>query len=201
MYTYVNIMKTSKKFSLFLASALLVAAPSFASSITSFTFTPDPSIFTSVLVDSFSASEADITGTVTCAATAACSGEVGSFNLGLDLTSTTPLAAEISGILSGTTTAVGSLEITSPTSKIYAFSLGAGSFDSVILSTSFPAFGAINVKGTLDLALAAGQSIDLPLAIKVGNVSSVPEPSGQVLLIVGLLGLAGMVRYRRSRIV
>jgi PEP-CTERM motif len=196
-------MFTTKNYALLLASAVLAAVPSYASSITGFSFTEDPSPFTSVLVETFSGSQASITGTVTCASTTACSGEVGTFDLGLDLTSTTPLSAEISGILSGRTPAVGSLDLTSPAllARDVPFSVAPGSFDKTIFSTSLPAFGDVNVEGALDFSLAAGQSIDLPLTINVGtpSTSPVPEPASQALLVAGLLGMAGVVRYRNRK--
>jgi PEP-CTERM motif len=197
-------MFTTKNYALLLASAVLAAVPSYATSITSsitgFSFTEDSSPFTSVLVESFSGSQASVTGTVTCASTTACSGEVGTFDLGLDLTSTTPLSAEISGILDGETPAGGSLNITSIfLSKDFPFSVTPGPFDKVLFATSLPALGEVNVGGSLDFSLAAGQTIDLPLTFNVGtpsNPSPVPEPASQALLVAGLLGMAGVVRYR-----
>jgi hypothetical protein len=194
-------MFTTKNYALLLASAVLAAVPSYASSITSFTFTEDSSPFTSSLVETFSGSEASITGTVTCASTHACTGEVGTFDLGLDLTSTTPLSADISGILGGTSPAGGSLDITSPTylKKDSTFSVSTGAFDKQLFSTELPALGNIDVDGALDLSLAAGQSITLPLTFYAGNPSPVPEPGSQALLVVGLLGMAGVVRYRSRK--
>jgi hypothetical protein len=194
-------MQTATKYGLLLASALLAAAPSYASSINSFTFNSDSSPFTSVLVESMSGSQAMVTGSVECLSKTACSGEVGTFNLGVDLTgSTTPVSVDISGVLSGTTGASGAVDITT-FGKDYPFSVAAGSFNDTILSLDLPALGDVSVHGALDLSLAAGQSITLPLTINVGAVSSVPEPSGQALLLVGLLGLAVIFRYRSSRAV
>ena len=194
-------MQTATKYGLLLASALLAAAPSYASSINSFTFNSDSSPFTSVLVESMSGSQAMVTGSVECLSKTACSGEVGTFNLGVDLTgSTTPVSVDISGVLSGTTGASGAVAITT-FGKDYPFSVAAGSFNDTILSLDLPALGDVSVHGALDLSLAAGQSITLPLTINVGAVSSVPEPSGQALLLVGLLGLAVIFRYRSSRAV
>lgn len=194
-------MQTATKYGLLLASALLAAAPSYASSINSFTFNSDSSPFTSVLVENMSGSQAVVSGTVECLSKTACSGEVGTFTLGVDLTgSSTPVSVDISGVLSGSTGASGSVDITT-FGQDYPFSVATGSFNDTILSLDLPALGQISANGALDLSLAAGQSITLPLTINVGAVSSVPEPSGQVLLLVGLLGLAGIVRYRSSRIV
>jgi hypothetical protein len=190
-------MFTAKNYALLLASAVLAAVPSYASSVTDFSFTVDSSPFTSSLVETFSGSEASITGTVTCASTTACSGEVGTFDLGLDLTATTPLSAEISGILGGTTPAGASVNITSPTSKMSPFSISPGTFDKIIFSSLLPALGDVDVDGTFDLSLAAGQTIDLPLTFYVGTPPSpVPEPGTQALLVAGLLGMVGVVRYR-----
>jgi hypothetical protein len=198
-------MFTTKNYALLLASAVLAAVPSYAtsitgSSITGFSFTGDSSPFTSVLIETFTGSQASITGTVTCASTTPCSGEAGTFDLGLDITSTTPFSAEISGILDGETRAGGSLDITSILlSRDFPFSVAPGPFDKVLFSTSLPPVGEVNVEGSIDFSLAAGQTIDLPLTFNVGtpsNPSPVPEPASQALLVVGLLGIAGVVRYR-----
>jgi hypothetical protein len=194
-------VQTAVKYGLLLTSALLAGAPAYASSITSFSFTTDPSAFTSVLVETMSGTQASLTGSVTCVSVEACSGEVGTFNLGLNLTDrSTPISVDISGVLSGTTDASGSLDLTS-LFKDFPFSEAAGSFDKTILSIALPPLGPLTVHGALDLSLAAGQSIALPLTISVGPVSTVPEPSGQALLIIGFLGLAAIARYRASRAV
>ena len=192
-------MFTTKNHALLLASAVLAAVPSYASSITDFTFTTDSSPFTSVLTVTTTNSEASITGTVTCASMTACSGEVGTFDLGLDLTSTTPLSAEISGIVSGQPV-IGDLDITSPPpfAKDDPFSV-SGTFDKKLFSTSLPAIGDVEVDGKLDLSLAAGESITLPLTFTVGNPSPVPEPANAALLAIGLLGMAAAVRYRNRK--
>jgi hypothetical protein len=196
-------MFTTKNYALLLASAVLAAVPSYASTITDFTFTTDSSPFTSVLTVTTSGSEASITGTVTCASTSICSGEVGTFDLGLDLTSTTPLSAEISGILSGLTPAGGTLDLTSPAAYAqdipFSVTPGVAGFDKTIFSTHLPALGDIDVDGALDLRLAPGQSISLPLTFNVGNSSPVPEPANAALLAVGLFGMAGVVRYRNRK--
>lgn len=196
-------MFTTKNFTLLLASAVLAAVPSYASTITDFSFTTDSSPFTSVLTVTSTGSEASITGTVTCVSTSICSGEVGTFDLGLDLTSTTPLSAEISGILSGSTPAGGTLDLTSPAAYAqdipFSVAPGAGGFDKKIFSASLPALGDINVDGALDLSLLPGQSITLPLTFAVGSSSPVPEPANAALLAVGLLGMAAAVRYRNRK--
>jgi hypothetical protein len=191
-------VRTAKKYGLLLASTLLVSAPSHASSITSFSYTLDPSIFSSTISDSVSGSEVIVTGTVACPVGAvSCNGEVGAFEIGLDFPETGPVSVDISGVLSGTTPGSGSLDLTGLSGV--AFNLTPGSFNDTLLSSVLPDLGAFTLTGTLDLSLAAGQSVSLPITVSVGNTIATPEPSGQALLVVGLLGLAGIVRYRFSR--
>src|SRR5581483_10193275 len=101
-------MLLKKPFGLLLTVGALAVAPSYASSITSFTFTPSSGLFTTALVETNSSSQASVTGSVTCSSTSVCSGEVGSFALGLDLSDpTTPVSVEISGDNLGITDAGG----------------------------------------------------------------------------------------------
>jgi hypothetical protein len=204
-------MRTAKKYGLLLASTLLATAPSYASSITGFTFTPDPSSpFTTSLSETFTSSEASVTGSVSCPAFTAtafrsltesiCSGEVGTFELAADFNEPTLFTVDISGVLSGTTAATGSVDFPGP--EDYSFSVKAGSFDDTVLSITVPGLGPGVADGALDLTMERGQEITLPLTLSVvGTSSAVPEPSGQALLLVGLLGFAGLVRYRRSKTV
>jgi hypothetical protein len=198
-------MQTAKKYGLL--STLLAAVPSYASSITGFTFTPNPSsTFTTSLSETFTSSEASLTGTVGCPSltatfraldTSLCTGDVG-FGLEVDLNEATEFTVEISGDLSGTTAATGDVLI--KTLANVPFSVNPGSFDDTLVFTTLPAFGLIELAGALDLTLARGQEITLPLTLSIaGTSTAVPEPSGQVLLLVGLLGIAGVVRYRIFR--
>jgi hypothetical protein len=200
-----TIMRTAKKYGLLLASTLLAAAPSYASSITGFTFTPDPSSqFNTSLSETFTSSEASVTGTVGCPSftearrsliEGLCSGEVGTFSLDVDLTVPTLFTVDISGVLSGETAATGSVDILDLGD--FPFSVKAGSFDDTVLSVTLPAYGPVDVLGSLDLTMVRGQEITLPLTMSVaGKSTAVPEPSGEALLIVGLLSFAGLIRNR-----
>lgn len=190
-------MLFDKYFALLLTAGALVVAPSYASSITSFTFTPTSGPFTSVLVDSSSSSQASVTGSVTCASTSICSGEVGEFSLGLDLNEpSNPFSAEISGDNLGVTTASGVLEISGYPTGI-PFSFKPGDFDKVLIDTTLPELGNSTVDGSLDLSLAPGQEITLPLTFSVGTqVMATPEPSGVALLLAGLVALGAFMRHR-----
>lgn len=117
----------------------------------------------------------------------------------MDLNEPTVFTVDISGVLSGETAATGSVDFFAVGDYDYPFSVKAGSFDDTVLSMTLPALGLSGVAGALDLTLARGQEIDLPFTISVAATSAVPEPSGQALFIVGLLGLAGVVRYRFFR--
>ena len=201
-------MRTAKKYGLLLASTLLAAAPSYASTITGFSFAADPSPFTTDLSASYTGSEASVTGGVLCPSvtpetafrsfitSSVCTGEVGTFSLDVDLTAPTKFTVDISGVLSGVTAAAGSVDILGVGD--FPFSVKAGSFDDSILSITVPAVGPTDLDGSVDLTMARGQSITLPLTLNIGN-TTVPEPSAQALLIVGLLGLAGVFRNRFFR--
>jgi hypothetical protein len=190
-------MLTATKYGLLLASTLLAAAPISASTIDSFYFTlEDDSPFTSSLTESFSSTEASVTGTVSCDSESTCTGELGTFGLGLDLTGLvdTPASIDISGNLSGDLAGGGDLFVTSIS---YPFAIPSGDFDKILLSTELPPLGMIDVYGSLDLTLPPGETVTLPITLTVGT--AVPEPSGQAMLILGLLGLIGIVRYRFLR--
>jgi hypothetical protein len=197
-------MLTAKKYGLLLASTLLAAAPISASSIDSFSFTPvEGSPFASSLTESLSPSgtEASVTGTVSCESDSPCTGELATFAAEVDLTglADTLASIDISGDLSGDTAGGGELFLTSPISNSYPFVIPSGAFDKPILSTEFPPVGLIEVAGSLDLTLAPGQEVSLPISFTLGSTTAVPEPSGQAMLVLGLLGLVGVVRYRSLR--
>jgi hypothetical protein len=166
-----------------------------ASTIDSFSFTtPDSSPFTTNLTESFTSSGAALTGTVACDSTTVCSGEVGTFSLGLDLTNVSMLSITTDGSLTGDTSASGFQDLISPIEKTRAFNVPTGSFDYTRFTNEIPAWGMIDVTGSLNLTLQPGQVLTLP--VTMGFASVVPEPSGQVLILVAALGLAGFVRYR-----
>jgi hypothetical protein len=193
-------MRTAIRYGLPLASVWFAAIQAHASSITDFTFTSDPSPFTTDLVEMFSDSQAIVTGTIACDSATACKGEVGSFTLGADLTSPgTSVSVNLLGVLDGSTPAGVELKVSTPLTKALKFEIPAGSFNDTLISTSLPAFGMLDVAGSLDMRLAAGQAIALPFIIDLGSPSPVPEPSGEVALLAGVLGLAGVVRYRTAR--
>jgi hypothetical protein len=215
-------MRTAKKYGLLLASTLLAAAPSYASSITGISLIPDASSpFNSDLSATLTSStEATVTGTVTCptqvvaaafeaqvlAQSAPCSGEVEGFSLGVDVTGPTEFTVDISGTLgnipgdlSAGAAATGIVDITGIGD--FPFNVSPGPFDvtkSILLPASVE--GSTTLVGSVDLTMGQGQEITLPLTLSVaGTTSTVPEPSGQALLMVGLLGIAGVVRYRFFR--
>jgi hypothetical protein len=195
-------MLNHSKLCLTLSCFLLTALPGPASSITSVSFTPTSSPFTTNLTDTSTSSQVSISGTILCPATttAGCSGEVGSFALGLDLTSLTPISADISGTLSeGPTSAADSVKITFPIAESFPFSIDEGSFDQNIFSIKLPALGNLTVDGVVDLSVAAGQSIDLPLTFTVGTPATVPEPS-TVFLLGGLLSTLPLLRKARGQV-
>jgi hypothetical protein len=190
-------MLTVTRYGLLLASSLFAATQVHASLINSFSFTTDPSPFSSDLVESFTSSQAFLTGTVACDSTTVCSGEVGTFNLGVDLTDVSVVSTTTDGSLTGDTPGSGFVNLVSPIQQSRAFNVPTGSFDYTRYSTELPALGTIDVSGSLDLTLQPGQVLSLPVTI--GFASVVPEPSGQVLILVAALGLAGFVRYRNLR--
>lgn len=176
----------------------LLALPTFASSITGASFTSAGAPFTTSLTATFGSTQANITGTVSCDSASPCTGEVGTFSLSVTLSDTsTPASLDIAGTNSGTLTE-GALVINPPFSQTDPFSIAAGSFDDVILSTQFPTLGAITVTGALDVDLAPGQTLDLPLTFGIEG-SAVPEPSTLFLAGLGLLSFAGTQRLRRRR--
>jgi hypothetical protein len=128
-----------------------------------------------------------------------CSGEVGVFSLGLDLNEPTEFTVDISGNLSAGAAATGSVDI--PGVGDFPFSVSPGTFDltkTILLPSGLE--GSPTFAGSVDLTLDHGQEITFPITMSVaGTTSTVPEPSGQALLIVGLLGIAGVVRYRFFR--
>lgn len=191
-------MPTAKKSLIFLASIVfLAAANASASSITSFSFTSDSSPFFSNLSSTFTSTVGSVTGTVACDSESPCTGEVGTFSLGLNLVSmSAPFSIEVSGTLSGDTAADAALMFSSPSSVSYPFVIPVGDFDTVVLSTSAPELGAVTVDGAFDLSLAPGQTLTLPLNFDIG---SVPEPSGQTLVGLGLLGIVCLSRFSRIR--
>jgi len=183
-----------------MALALFAAGQLCASSIDSFSFITDSSPFTSDLVASISGPDALLTGTVACDSTTACSGEVGTFSLGLDLTNSSVISITSTGNLTGNTPGSGFVDLDTPIEKTRAFSVPTGSFDHTRLTSEIPAWGMIDASGSINLTLQPGQVLTLPVAISFTSVASVvPEPSGQVLLLLCVLGAATIVRYRYSR--
>ncbi|MDQ6663773.1 MAG: hypothetical protein M3Z23_05225 [Acidobacteriota bacterium] len=187
---------------------LLGAITSSAATITSFTATPiDGSPFIATINSMFSGSTAFITNSsVSCASTTApCSGNVLSFTIqGIGSPGATPLSVNIDGLLSGSTRALGSLNVTSPFTKSVPFSLAAGTFNTAIVNTGIPSdsTGAFSGAGTVGLSLAPGQTLTLPssLSFAVGTAStSVPEPGSALLVGGALLGSIGMMKRGRAR--
>jgi hypothetical protein len=178
------------------AFALFAAAHMNASSITSFDFAVEPSSpFTTNLTSSFTSTEATVTGTIACESTTKCAGGLATFDVGLDLSGISTSSLTISGELTGDREAFGVLTITSPTFLPFLpFTIPLGTFDKTIVSSGdLPQIGLIDLKGSIDLGMLPGQTLTLPLTISINNV---PEPSGQVLLLVAALGCAGFVRSR-----
>jgi hypothetical protein len=192
-----QIMVTAKKYGLLLVSTLLAATPISASTIDSINFSPaDDSPFTSSLTESFSSTVASVTGTISCDSDSTCTGGLGQFFIGLDLTGLvdTPMSIGISGNLSGDTAGSGEMIIATIPEP---FAIPTGDFDTNIFSDEIPPLGMIDVNGYLDLTLPPGETLTLPLTWTLGT--AVPEPSSLAMLVLGLLGLAGVVRYRSSR--
>src|SRR5665213_1718492 len=179
-----------------LACILLGTISASAGTISSFTAAAAPSTpFTvSGLTQSFSGTEAIVSGTVTCNSETTCSGSAISFSLGITgLTASTAVSAEIVG--DATANASGLFVETSPISASVPFTVGTGSFDKSIFSSSLPAVGSLLITGNLNLTILAGQSLTLPLNFFVG-AQAVPEPSTFAFLGLGLLGL--VAKFRRK---
>jgi hypothetical protein len=190
------------KYGMILASAWLAAGPLHASSIDSFTFIAADSPFTTSLFESFTNSEAIVSGTVTCDSTTVCIGPVGTFNLGVDFTDpSTPLSVDVSGDLSGPYNAGASVRLRSPLHQAFPFLVTDGSFDDNLVSAMLPPLGMTNIVGGFYMRMAPGQSVVLPIIIGLDEVTATPEPSGEALIVVCLLGFAGLVRYRYTRTV
>lgn len=179
-----------------LVLGLVAAAPVFASTIENISFTPaEDSPFTSSLTESFTSTQASLEGTVSCVSDSTCSGDVGQFFIDLDLTGPgdTPVSISISGNLSGDTAGSGDLIIAGIPEP---FAIPSGDFEETILSQELPPAGMIEVNYTADLSLPPGETVTLPITFTVG--APVPEPVGESIVVLGLLGLTGLVRYRRS---
>jgi hypothetical protein len=198
-YTLEDALKLNViKYGPLMALALFAASQLRASTIDTFSFTPVSSPFTSNLISSSTGGEATIAGTIACDLTTACSGEVGTFSLGMDLTEPGMVAITTDGSLTGDTPGSGSVNLTSPMDKTRAFNVPLGSFDYTRFTNELPAsMGLVTVAGSLDLTLEPGQVLTLP--VDIGFVSAVPEPSGQLLIFLAALGLAGFIRYRHLR--
>ena len=80
------------------------------------------------------------------------------------------------------------------------FSVAPGNFSTVILSNPV-SVGNDVFGGTLDLSLAAGQQISLPLTFALTPSTATPEPSGVAIVLAGLLAIGGYVRYRYQKAV
>jgi hypothetical protein len=174
---------------------VVATAKVFASTIESISFTPaSDSPFTTSLTESFTTTEATVTGTVSCFDDTPCSGEVGEFFVGLDATVNTPASISISGNLSGDTAGSGDLIIASIPEP---FTIPSGDFDKTIFSNEIPPLGMIDTNFTLDLTLPAGETVTLPITLTIG--APVPEPVGQSMVLLGLIGLTGLVRWRSTR--
>ncbi len=194
--TVKNTLYTCVKSTAVLACILLGTLSASAGTISSFTATASPSTpFTvSGLTQSFTGGEAIVSGTVTCNSEVTCAGSAISFSLGVTgLSASTPVSAEIVGDASAN--ASGLFVETSPISASIPFTVGAGSFDKTVFSSSLPAVGSLLITGNLNLTILAGQSITLPLNFFVG-AQAVPEPSSFAFLGLGLLGL--VAKFRRK---
>jgi hypothetical protein len=54
----------------------------------------------------------------------------------------------------------------------------------------------VELNAIVNLTIPAGETVTLPLTFTVG---AVPEPVGQSAILLGLLGVIGLVRYRWAR--
>jgi hypothetical protein len=170
----------------------IAVAPVFATTITGVKFTPAVgSPFTSSLMATSSGTQAFLTGPISCDSGSTCTGEVGIYNINWDVTAVTPVVHAISGTLSGNTAGSGSLIIAG---IVYPFALPPGGFNETIATTEITLLGMIGTNYTLDLSIPAGQTVTLPL-----TVTAAPEPTGQSMISLGLLGMIGLVRYRLTR--
>ncbi len=171
---------------------VVATAPVVASTITSISFTPaSDSPFTSSLTESFTSTQASVTGTVSCDSTSPCTGELGQVFIGLDLTNETLLSLNISGDLSGNTAGSGDVVIASIPEP---FNIPTGDFDENIFSQDQPPLGMIETNYTVYLTLPAEETVTLPITLTAS--AAVPEPFGQSIAVLALLGLTGLVRYR-----
>jgi hypothetical protein len=193
------VQKTSLRYAPLLLVAFLAAGPLSASSIDNFTFVPTDSIFVTDLSESYTADEAVVSGSISCDAQTACSGEVGTLNLGLDLTDPSTVTVTNDGTLSGTTPATGSVDLDSPVTEVRNFVTPTGSFDQTRVSQLLPAWGSVDVSETVFLTLQPSQTLTLPVTVGL-DTAAAPEPQGVAfLLLAAALSSGAFVRYRRSR--
>ena len=192
--------ETSLRHAPLLLVAFLAVGPLSASSIDNFTFVPADPIFVTNLSESYTPEESTLTGTISCDATTACSGEVGTFDLELDLTDPSTLTVTNDGTLSGTTPATGSVDVESPVPLARNFVTPAGSFEQTRITQLMPAWGAVDVSESVFLTLQPGQTLTLlPVTVSI-NPAAAPEPQGVAfLLIAAALSTGALVRYGRSR--
>jgi hypothetical protein len=191
--------ETSLRYAPLLLLTFLAVGPLSASSIDNFTFAPSDPIFVTTLSESYTPEEAFLNGSVSCDAQTACSGELGTFDLGLDLTDPSTLTVTNDGTLSGTTPATGSLDLESPVTQVRNFVTPIGSFDQTRISQLLPAWGTVDVSETVFLTLQPGQTLTLPVTVGI-NAAAAPEPQGVAFLILAAaLSNGAFVRYGRSR--
>jgi hypothetical protein len=177
----------------------LAVGPLSASSIDTFTFVQASPIFATNLTESHTAEEAFLNGSISCDAKTACSGEVGTFDLGLDLTDPSTVTVTNTGILSGTTPATGSLDLASPVTQVRSFVTPVGSINQTRVSQVLPALGTVDVSESLFLTLQPGQTLTVPVTISI-NSAAAPEPRGvALLLLAAALSAGAFIRYGRSR--
>jgi hypothetical protein len=171
---------------------LVAAAPVFATTITSVSFTPaGDSPFTQSLTATFSGTQADLTGTISCNSETTCTGEVGEYFTSWNITSPTFTTIDISGNLSGETAGSGDLIIATIPEP---FAVPAGEFSEPIFSGEITLLGAVQTNYILDLSLPAGQTLTIPI-----TYSAIPEPTAQSMIGIGLLAMIGLIHYRLRR--